>query len=150
MKIARNRLRQLIKESLEQIWLDRTSAEPKAWNREMKQVKNLISLGEYDAASSYLQDYPDMLYQIARDMTQGKSRSMSLAYYLTQWLPHQHSISRFGEYEQLNDAAIQGMGAKMTTHLVSQIEDIHSRSNDYQRNRIGPSSSDVIVRRKRK
>ena len=150
MRLTRRELRKLIKESLEQTWLDRTAAEPKAWNREMKKVKNLISLGEYDAASLYLQDYPDMLYQIAKDMTQGKSRSMSLAYYLTQWLPHQNAISRFGEYEQLNDAAIQGMGAKMTTHLVSQIEDIHSRSGDYQRNQTGSGSTDAIVRRKRK
>ena len=123
MKIMRKQLRKLIKESLEKIWVDRTAAEPNAWNREMKQVKNMISSGQYEAASSYLQDYPDMLYQIAKDMTQGKSRSMSLAYYLTQWLPHQHSISRFGEFDQLNDAAIQGMGTKMTTHLASQIEE---------------------------
>ena len=144
MKITRKQLRKLLKESLERIWLDRTATEPDAWNREMNQVKNLISLGEYETASLYLQDYPDMLYQIAKDMTQGKSRSMSLSYYLTQWLPYSH------EFEQLNDAAIEGMGAKMTTHLASQIEDSHYRKGEYKRNRIGSGYKDVIVRRKRK
>ena len=43
MKIMRKQLRKLIKESLEKIWVDRTAAEPNAWNREMKQVKNMIS-----------------------------------------------------------------------------------------------------------
>lgn len=149
MKITRRQLRKLIKENLDLVWAKRTAAEPRAWNQQMELVKDIIRQGEYDMASSYLQDYPDMLYQIAKDMTQGKSENTNLGYYLTEWLPYQY-YNTDGEFDQLHYAATQGMGNKLGSMLASKIDMSIKQPSDLERIQTGRRDRDVIVRRKRK
>lgn len=137
MKLSRKQLRNLLIESLNNIWSKRIKSEPNAWTSELRQIKNLIFNREYDIASDYLIDYPEMLFQISKDASNSGVRNENLTYYLTRWLP-------LSPYHQLNDAALKGNpGLRLSQTLAADIKEKH-------RNRPDLNISGNIARIKRK
>ena len=65
MKITRQKLRQLIKESFKEKWEQRLSQEPEAWSNYLRGFRDMINDKEWEAAAFGMLDYPEIAYQIS-------------------------------------------------------------------------------------
>ena len=121
MKITRQKLRQLIKESFKEKWEQRISQEPTAWNSELRAYIDMIRAGEYEAAAIGMLDYPEIAYQLPLNRRNRR-----------EFEPFFDFILRRPEFKNLDQAIYEGLSAG-EQKLHKQKRDVHQLLDDNQR-----------------
>ena len=121
MKITRQKLRQLIKESFKEKWEQRISQEPTAWNSELRAYIDMIRAGEYEAAAIGMLDYPEIAYQLPLNRRNRR-----------EFEPFFDFILRRPEFKNLDQAIYEGLSVG-EQKLHKGKRDINQLLDNYQR-----------------